>query len=139
MKTDEPRQVKSSPSPAAPVRLIAFEQRALRRAVLTVLLIVTLWMIALWVFQSISHFLFLLMLSWLFAMAMEPAIGWLDRRGMKRGLATAIVGGLVVLAVLGLGAMFGNLFFNQLASLVQSLPDVVTTVSYTHLTLPTIY
>jgi predicted PurR-regulated permease PerM len=123
MKTDEPRQVKSSPSPAAPVRLIAFEQRALRRAVLTVLLIVTLWMIALWVFQSISHFLFLLLLSWLFAMAMEPAINWLTGRGWKRGLATALVGSLVVLAVVGLGAMFGNLFFSQLASLVQSLPD----------------
>ena len=128
MPDDTSRHVPSSTPPAEPVKLIALEQRALRRAVVTVLLIVTLWMIALWVFQSISHFLFLLMLSWLFAMAMEPAIGWLDRRGMKRGLATAIVGGLVVLAVLGLGAMFGNLFFNQLASLVQSLPDVVTNV-----------
>lgn len=128
MKTDEPRPVKSAPSPAAPVRLIAFEPRALRRAVLTVLLIVTLWLIALWVFQSISHFLFLLLLSWLFAMAMEPAINWLTERGWKRGLATALVGGLVVLAVVGLSGMFGNLFFNQLASLVQSLPDVVTNV-----------
>ena len=128
MPDDTSRHVPSSTPPAEPVQLIAFERRALRRAVVTVLLIVTLWMIALWVFQAISHFLFLLMLSWLFAMAMEPAIGWLDRRGMKRGPATAIVGGLVVLAILGLGAMFGNLFFNQLASLVQSLPDVVTNV-----------
>ena len=126
MPDDTSRHVPSSTPPAEPVKLIALERRALRRAVVTVLLVVTLWMIALWVFQAISHFLFLLMLSWLFAMAMEPAIGWLDRRGMKRGPATAIVGGLVVLAVLGLGAMFGNLFFNQLASLVQSLPDVVT-------------
>ena len=126
--TDEPRQAASSPSTPAPVRLIAFEQRALRRAVVTVLLIVTLWMIALWVFQSISHFLFLLLLSWLFAMAMEPAINWLTERGWKRGPATALVGGLVVLAVVGLGGVFGNLFFNQLASLVQSLPDVVTNV-----------
>ncbi|MHB1491648.1 hypothetical protein GALL_349520 [mine drainage metagenome] len=124
--TDEPRQ--TTPSTAAPVRLIAFEQRALRRAVVTVLLIVTLWMIALWVFQSISHFLFLLLLSWLFAMAMEPAINWLTERGWKRGPATALVGGLVVLAVVGLGVVFGNVFFNQLASLVQSLPDVITNV-----------
>jgi predicted PurR-regulated permease PerM len=126
MKVDQSRQVKPSTSRAAPVQLIAFEQRALRRAVLTVLLIVTLWMIALWVFQSISSFLFLLLLSWLFAMAMEPAINWLTGRGWKRGLATALVGGLVVLAAVGLGAMFGSLFFNQLASLVQSLPDVIT-------------
>ena len=128
MPDDTSRHVPSSTPPAEPVKLIALEQRALRRAVVTVLLIVTAWMISLWVFQSISHFLFLLMLSWLFAMAMEPAIGWLDKRGMKRGLATAIVGGLVVLAILGLGAMFGNLFLTQLAQLVQSLPDVVTNV-----------
>jgi len=128
MTPDVPHRAKPAPSPAAPVRLVAFEQRALRRSVLTVLLIVTLWMIALWVFQSISHFLFLLLLSWLFAMAMEPAINWLTGRGWKRGLATALVGGLVVLAVVGLGAMFGSLFFNQLASLVESLPDVVTNV-----------
>lgn len=126
MRIDAQRQVTTTPSPTTPVRLIAFEQRALRRTVLTVLLIITLWMIALWVFQSISHFLFLLLLSWLFAMAMEPAINWLTARGWKRGLATGLVGGLVVLAVVGLGAMFGSLFFNQLASLVQSLPDVVT-------------
>ena len=91
MKTEEPRQVKSASSPAQPVRLIAFEQRALRRAVVTVLLIVTLWMIALWVFESISHFLFLLLLSWLFAMAMEPAINWLTERGWKRGLALSLI------------------------------------------------
>jgi len=34
----------------------------------------------------------------------------------------------VVLTVVGLGAVFGNLFFNQLASLVHSLPDVITNV-----------
>src|SRR5664279_1806653 len=63
-----------SSSSAEPVQLIALEPRALRRAVLTVLLIVTLWMVELWVYQAISSFLFLLLLSWLFSMAMEPGI-----------------------------------------------------------------
>jgi predicted PurR-regulated permease PerM len=93
-----------------------------------VLLIVTLWMVVLWVYQAISSFLFLLLLSWLFAMAMEPGIARLAGRGMKRGAATGVVGGMVLVIVVVLGAMFGNVFLTQLAQLVQALPGVVTNV-----------
>ena len=41
---------------------------------------------------AIGHFLFILMLSWLFAIAMEPAILRLTERGMRRGTATGVVG-----------------------------------------------
>lgn len=123
------------PSPGAhvvgrpePIRLIAFEPRALRRAVVGVLLMVTLWMIALWVFSAVSRFLFLLLLSWLLAMAMEPAVGGLNRRGMRRGVATGLVGGSILVVVVVLGVLFGNLFFTQLSQLVTALPDVVTEV-----------
>jgi predicted PurR-regulated permease PerM len=111
-----------------PVRLIAFEPRALRRAVIGVLVIVTLWMIALWVFTAVSRFLFLLLLSWLFAMAMEPAVGGLARRGMRRGVATGLVGGSVLLVAVVLGALFGNMFLTQLSQLVQATPGVVDEV-----------
>jgi len=110
------------------VRLIAFEPRALRRAVVLVLVMITLWMIAMSVFSAISRFLFLLMLSWLFAMAMEPAISMLAKRGMRRGWATGLVGGSVLVTVVLLGAVFGNLFFSQLSDLVKQLPLVVTDV-----------
>lgn len=111
-----------------PVRLIAFEPRALRRAVVGVLVIVTLWMLALWVFSAVSRFLFLLLLSWLFAMSMEPAIAGLARRGMRRGVATGLVGGSVLGVVVVLGVLFGNLFFTQLSQLVTASPQVVTEV-----------
>lgn len=128
MSSDKASQATPAPTPAEPVRLIAFEPRALRRAVVLILLVVTLWMTALWVFAAISRFLFLLLLSWLFAMAMEPAISWLVRRGMRRGAATGVVGGVVLVATVLLGAVFGNVFFTQLAQLVQALPGVVTDV-----------
>jgi len=113
---------------AEPVRLIAFEPRALRRAVIAILLLVTAWLAALWVFSAVSRFLFLLLLSWLFAMAMEPAVAGLARRGWRRGAATALVGGGVLAVVAVLGGVFGNLFFTQLAQLVQAAPGVVTDV-----------
>jgi len=125
MKGHEPPDLPRTSPPAVPVQLIAFEPRALSRAAVTVLLIVTLWMTALWVFQAIGRFLFLLLLSWLFAMAMEPAIAWLVRRGMRRGLATGVVGGTVIAVTVLLGAMFGNVFFTQLSQLLQALPVVV--------------
>ena len=77
-------------------------------------------------FTAIGHFLFILMLSWLFAIAMEPAILRLTARGMRRGTATGVVGTFVAICVIGLGAVFGNLFFQQLAQLVTSLPTTVT-------------
>jgi predicted PurR-regulated permease PerM len=113
---------------AEPVQLIAFEPRALRRSVVAILLLVTAWITALWVFSAVSRFLFLLLLSWLFAMAMEPAIGGLARRGWRRGAATALVGGGVLAIVALLGGLFGNLFFTQLSQLVAAAPGVVTDV-----------
>ena len=108
-----------------PVTLVAFDPRQLRRSVVSVLIIITVWLIALGVFAAIGHFLFILMLSWLFAIAMEPAILRLTTRGMRRGTATGVVGSFVVVCVLALGALFGNLFFQQLAQLVTSLPATV--------------
>ena len=122
------RRVTAHTHPGAdsrPVTLVAFDSRQLRRSVISVLVIITLWLVALGVFTAIGHFLFILMLSWLFAIAMEPAILMLTARGMRRGPATGVVGTLVAICVLAMGALFGNLFFQQLAQLVTSLPTTV--------------
>src|SRR3954452_1701120 len=109
-----------------PLTMVAFDPRQLRRAVISILLLVTVWLIALGIFAAIGHFLFILMLSWLFAIAMEPAILRLTTRGVRRGTATGIVGTFVVVITLAVGAVFGNLFFTQLQQLVTSLPTTVT-------------
>jgi predicted PurR-regulated permease PerM len=108
------------------VTTIAFEPRQLRRTVITVLAIVTLWIITINVFSAVGHFLFVLLLSWLLAIAMEPVILRLTARGLRRGSATAIVGTVILLGVAGVGAVFGNLFFQQSAQLVTSLPTTIT-------------
>ncbi|HET9654804.1 MAG TPA: AI-2E family transporter, partial [Kineosporiaceae bacterium] len=111
------------------IRFIAFEPSALRRATISVLALISAWLIALWVFDAVSRFLFLLLLSWLFAMAMEPAVAWLARRGMRRGWATGVVGGAVLAVSVLLGVIFGNVFFSQTSELVQAAPGVVAEVT----------
>src|SRR6187455_227287 len=79
----------SGPRPGEPVQWLAFEPRALHRSVVFVLLAVSLWMLGVWAFGALAHFLFLLLLAWLAAAAMEPEIAWFVRRGWSRGVATA--------------------------------------------------
>ncbi len=99
-----------------------------RRAVVFVLVAVAGFQVAVWAFQSLSGFLGLLFLSWLFAISVEPLVERLARRGLRRGAATGIVLlGLVLLTAAFIG-VFGALLVDQLAALVTALPDVVRSV-----------
>ncbi len=82
----------------------------------------------LWLFSVLSHFLFLLVLAWLFATALEPGIRWFVQRGRSRGVSTAVVGGSAVVLALVLAVLFGQLFFNQVTEFVRGLPDLTTSV-----------
>ena len=90
--------------------------------------LVGLFMVGLWLYGVLAHFLFLLLMAWLFAAAMNPAIVWLMGRGVGRGLATAITTGVSVLAMLLLVVVFGNLFVQQASDMVKTLPGVVTSL-----------
>jgi len=107
---------------------VAFEPARFRRSVLVALGLVSGWLLALWMFHVVGHFLFLLLLAWLLAIAMEPGIAWFMRRGLNRGPATAVIGGLAIMSVLVLAAVFGAEFINQLTSLVRGIPGTVTSV-----------
>jgi predicted PurR-regulated permease PerM len=97
----------------------------LRKLAIAIVTLVVGLRLLFWLFDGTRHFLFLLLVAWLFAIAMEPAVGWLARRGMKRGYATGVVmAGLFVLIV-GFFAIFGTLLLEQIVSLVQALPDAL--------------
>ena len=90
--------------------------------------VITLWIAGLlvlrWVLQRNGNFLFLLLLAWLLAIAMDPGIRWFASRGLKRGMATgAVMLSLIVLSAAFLAA-FGGVLFSQAASLIQVVPDV---------------
>ncbi|MET4226010.1 AI-2E family transporter [Oerskovia enterophila] len=69
-----------------------------------------------------------ILIAFFIALALEPIVVWLVRHGWKRGgaAATALLGGLVV--VIGIFALFGNLFVQQLVQLVQSIPALYTNI-----------
>ncbi len=108
--------------------VIGFDARSVWRSGVIVMALVAALMLALWLFSVTRHFLFLILLAWLFAIALEPGIRWVVRRGRSRGMATAIVGGSALLVALLLTAVFGSLFFTQIASFVRSVPDLETSV-----------
>jgi len=107
---------------------VRFDRTSVRRSGLILMGLVAGLLLALWLFSVLSHFLFLVVLAWLFAIALEPGIRWLIRHGRSRGAATAIMGGGALLVALILAAVFGQLFFNQIAEFVRGVPALTTSV-----------
>ena len=110
---------------AVPVR---FDNKALRRSVISVLLVFFAFTVGIWLFGQLSHFLIVLLLAWLLSIAMEPGVAWLSNHGWRRGAATGLVLLTIVLVTIGFLGLFGGLFFTQLADLVQQLPAIVTDI-----------
>ena len=103
---------------------ISFNAQSVRRSGIIVLLLIAAFMLALWLFSVTSHFLFLILMAWLFAIALEPGIRILVARGRSRGLSAAIVGGGALIVVLLLAAVFGQLFFTQITQFIESIPAI---------------
>jgi predicted PurR-regulated permease PerM len=107
---------------------ISFNTRSVRRSGIVVLLLVAAFLLALWLFSVTSHFLFLILMAWLIAIALEPGIRALIARGRSRGVSAAIVGGGAVLVIIVLAAVFGGLFFTQIAQFVDSIPTIENSI-----------
>ncbi|MBU6347735.1 MAG: AI-2E family transporter [Actinomycetales bacterium] len=108
------------------VMTISLDRNGLSRTLRTITIWLALASIGLWVFRSNGNFLFLLLLAWLFSIAIEPPVGALANRGWKRGAATGLVMLIVIAVFAGFIAVFGGIFFNQAVQFINSLPTVVT-------------
>ena len=106
--------------------VVQFEPTSLRRAVIVILLLLVALKAALYVYEALGSFLFLLLLAWLLSIAMEPAVAWFANRGLRRGAATGVVGLILIVATVAFLALFGSLFFTQISELIKGLPDYVT-------------
>jgi predicted PurR-regulated permease PerM len=105
--------------------VIRFEPTSFRRAVIVILLLLVGLKLALYVYEALGSFLFLLLLAWLLSIAMEPAVAWFANHGLRRGVATGVVGLILIVATVAFLAVFGSLFFTQLAELIKGLPGYV--------------
>lgn len=99
------------------------DPRLIRRIAVAVVAVVLFIQVFEWLFFGVRHLLFLLLLSWLFAIAMEPAVSWFARRGLKRGAGTGIVMLGIFVAIVAFFAVFGAIFIEQVVNLVQALPN----------------
>lgn len=123
---NEPRESPTSPPVSDnAVQWIAFEPRLLRRSVIAVVTALVITAGLLWSANQLRGFLFNLLLAWLLAISFDPLVSGLARRGMRRGLATAIVaiGGLGLVA--GFLFLFGGALAQQVAGLVIALPTLI--------------
>lgn len=76
--------------------------------------------------SSLSSFLILLLVSMFLSFAMEPAVNKLETRGVKRGLGTALVFVVVIVASSLFGFLIGQVLATQITDLVNDAPKIIT-------------
>lgn len=124
--TDDNSQDQRTPAdPIAPEHPLRGIPRWLPRAVVVALLLVALFELASWAFLQLTGFLSTLLVSFVFSLAMEPAVDRMAARGMRRGLATFLV--FLVTAVLALGfvAALVTLLVDQVGQVAAQLPHLL--------------
>jgi predicted PurR-regulated permease PerM len=105
------------------------DNRIFRRRTLVIAGVLLLTAAAVYLLFRLRSLIFMVFVALFFAVAIEPAVHFLEKRGWKRGLAT----GLVFLAGLVLIALFlmllVPLFVDQVNQLVDELPVYIETVT----------
>ncbi|HZT14407.1 MAG TPA: AI-2E family transporter [Gaiellaceae bacterium] len=96
------------------------------RTILRVLLIVLAVGIVLEVVWISRHVLSWVVISLFLALALDPLVGWIERRtGLGRGSAIAIAYLLVLIVIVGVGATFVPKLIDEVNGFVQALPNYV--------------
>lgn len=95
----------------------------LRRGALTVALTLLGVLAILWFLMEIRSLLYMVFVALFIAVAIEPAVQYLDRRGWRRGVATGFVFLLLFLAGVGLVAAVIPVVITQVSALAGDLPD----------------
>lgn len=99
-----------------------------RRAVVLVLSLGILAQMAVWAFGQLSSFWFTIFFAFFLGIAIEPLVNRLARKGLRRGVGTFLVMGGLIAATVAFFLVFGQLFADQLAALIQSIPDTLAAV-----------
>lgn len=121
------RRRRDLPPDADPVA-VHFDRRSIWQAGWVVVAVVALAALLKFVLADAGIVLFILILSFLASIAMEPAVARLSR-SMRRGVASAIV---MFGSIIAFGAflfVFGRLLSDQIGTFAESVPDLVETVT----------
>jgi predicted PurR-regulated permease PerM len=100
-----------------------FPPSTLRRASLTVALTLLSVLAVVWFLIQIRVLLYMVFVALFIAVALEPAVQFMDKRGWRRGAATGVVFLGVTLAMVGLVASVVPAVIVQAADLLSDIPD----------------
>lgn len=102
--------------------------RWLPRALVLALVLLGGFQLLSWAFHQTLGLLLNILIAFFLALAMEPAVDRLASRGMRRGLATALVFLALLVASAGFLAALGSVFADQISRIIDNLPAYVVDV-----------
>ncbi len=110
--------------PAGPARM----PRWLPRAMVLALALFACYQLGEWAFHQLITLLLNIVIAFFLALAVEPAVGRMAARGMRRGLATFLVFFGVMLAGIGFVVMLGSMLAGQILTMVDEFPKYLDSV-----------
>jgi predicted PurR-regulated permease PerM len=101
-------------------RLVHFRPRTVL-VVVGILIAVAAILKILWISRHVVAWVFI---ATFLALALNPAVDWLERRlGHRRGIATGVVFVTALVAIVGIGALFVPTLVNQVNDFANKVPD----------------
>ncbi|KPI05310.1 protein of unknown function UPF0118 [Actinobacteria bacterium OK074] len=115
-------------SPGGPADSNGGMPRWLPRAMLLALTLVAVFQLGSWAFHQLIGLLIDILISFFLALAIEPAVGRLSARGMRRGVSTFLVFLAVVIAATGFVALLGSMLADQIVKIIEDFPQYLDSV-----------
>lgn len=105
------------------------DNRLFRRRTLVVAGVLLLTALAVYLLFRLRSLLFMVFVSIFVAVAIEPAVHYLDKRGWRRGMATGLVFLVAFVLFVAFLLLLVPLFVNQFNDLLDALPGYIESVS----------
>ena len=102
--------------------------RWLPRAVLLVFAAFAVFQLASWAFHTLTGLLLNILIAFFLGLAVEPAVDRMAARGVRRGLATAVVFLGIVVGVAGFFTLLGSMLADQIITMVENFPQYLDSV-----------
>jgi predicted PurR-regulated permease PerM len=102
--------------------------RWLPRAIIVAFILYAAFLISRWALGKLTDLLVTLLVSVFIALAIEPAVNWLAKRGIRRGFAVAVVFLVLMVAVAVFVFALGSLFIDQVVQFASNFPRYIDTV-----------
>ncbi|WFB11534.1 AI-2E family transporter [Streptomyces sp. LX-29] len=116
------------PSTGNAVHPSARMPRWLPRAMVLALALVACFRLATWAFDRLTGLLLNILIAFFLALAIEPAVDRMAARGVRRGVATALVFLGIVVSVAGFFTLLGSMLAGQIATMVEDFPKYLDKV-----------